>query len=49
MKIEHYIKDKMSDIEKVNFAINILYDIKYEWVNKKCVEKAINELHKYYN
>ena len=47
-KIQHYIKYKMTTEQKVNFAINILYDIKDEWINNKYIEKSINSLQKYY-
>lgn len=47
-KIQHYIKDKMTIEQKVSFAINILYDIKYDDISDKNIEKAINNLQNYF-
>lgn len=48
-KVQTYIKDIMNEEEKINFAINILYDVKYEHKETKIINKAINILKKYYD
>ena len=46
--IQHYIKDEMTTEQKVNFAINILYDIKYDDIENKHINNAIKDLQKFY-